>query len=144
MLREFLCIAGFKGIWEGTEGNNVDVNGDEDEPGDPLALTRSMWSLLLNNTLRWANEGWGAYINGNSALYMTAVLDKAEARESMGELIEWGNNLKAAAGKEDVLVIQDESDSFGHCFQKFADGNSAVSIFSRQLTSKHGTMKTVC
>ena len=107
------------------------MNGEGDKLDDPLALTRSLWALLVKHALQWAQEGWGAYVNANSALYLNPVLGKDDASASMRDLVEWGNSLKAAAaegtGKGEVLVIQDESDSWGQCFQKFADANAAVS-----------------
>jgi FAD/FMN-containing dehydrogenase len=108
------------------------ANGDGDESNDPLALTRSFWSLLVTHALRWVHEGWGAYVNANSALYLTPALGKEAAGESMQELVEWGMKLKAGAGEEEgkgVLVIQGEYDSWGHCYNTFADANSAVSPF---------------
>lgn len=94
-----------------------------------LALTRSFWSVLITHALRWAHEGWGGYVNANSALYLNPVLGKEESQESMRELVEWGQKLKASAGElgSGVVVLQGEYDSWGHFFSTFADANSAVS-----------------
>ncbi|KAF8517612.1 hypothetical protein JB92DRAFT_2905024 [Gautieria morchelliformis] len=124
-----MSMEGIKTISE--EAGKADknhVNGDGDESNDPLALTRSFWSLLVTHALRWVEEGWGAYVNANSALYLTPALGKEAAQESMRELVEWGKRLKAGAGEEEgkgVVVIQGEYDSWGHCYNTFADANSA-------------------
>lgn len=139
VITELLCGIGFNGVQadidqqDKSSGNNA---GDESD--DPLALTRSLWSLLINNAYRWAHEGWGAYVNANSALYLNPVLSKEEAQESMRELVEWGQALKAAAAKDgereakEVGVIQGEYNSWGHFFKTFADDNSAVSALANR------------
>lgn len=109
--------------------NKGDLGRDGHKPEDSLALTRSFWSVLITHALRWAHEGWGGYVNANSALYLNPVLGKEESQESMRELVEWGQRLKASAGElgSGVVVLQGEYGSWGHFFSTFADANSAVS-----------------
>jgi hypothetical protein len=139
--RDFSIVnAGFTG------NTGMEVKGDLSSDGhdseDPLPLTRSFWSLLITHALGWAREGWGAYVNANSALYINPVLGKEESQESMRELVEWGQRLKTSAGKlggqgkEGVVVIQGEYDSWGHFFSIFADGNSAVRLSIRHLRER--------
>ncbi|GJJ14555.1 hypothetical protein Clacol_008820 [Clathrus columnatus] len=99
-----------------------------DAEGEDLSLTQSMWSLLLNNSLRWAQEGWGGYVNGNSALYINPVLNQEDAKESMKPLVNWAARLRDSVPKEaqgDVLIIQGEFGTWGNFFNLFANDNSA-------------------
>lgn len=102
-----------------------------DAEGAELGLTRSLWSTLLNNSLEWAQQGWGGYVTGNSALYINPVLNQDEAKESMKPLVEWATQLRESVPvqvQKDVKIVQGEFGTWGHFFDIFADGNSAVSI----------------
>lgn len=92
-------------------------------------LTRSLFSLILENSLGWAKEGWGGYITANSAIYLTPMLGKRAAVKSMQPLADWAQRLKSAVHeeqKEGIVLIQGEYGSWMRFFRVFADGNAAV------------------
>jgi len=96
---------------------------------DPLAVTRSLFSVLFDNSVRWATEGWGGYVTGNSALFITPALDKDAAMESMEPLVNWTKLLKESVvedQKKQILLVQGEYGTWSHFFGIFADQNAAV------------------
>lgn len=104
-----------------------------DVEGRDLSLTRSLWSVLLNNSLQWAQEGWGGYVTANSALYINPVLNNDDAKESMKSLVEWASQLRDSLPTQiqnNVSVIQGEFGTWYHFFSMFADNNSAVSTMN--------------
>lgn len=99
-----------------------------DAEGRDLSLTRSLWSVLLNNSLKWAQDGWGGYVTGNSALYINPVLSNDEAKESMKPLVDWASQLRSSLTTQmqnNVTIVEGEFGTWYHFFSMFADDNSA-------------------
>lgn len=88
------------------------------------SLTKSLWSLLVDNGLTWANEGWGGLSNAQVAAYVNPKLSKADAEKSMAPLISFGKQL----GNEASVVVR-EFPSWGSFFETFAQTYVAVSAF---------------
>lgn len=89
--------------------------------------TNSLWSLIIENSLKWTEEGWGSFIAANSALFVTPALDSSAAKESMAPLLEFGRALNES-GIQGVQVISAEFPSWGAFFNTFAGTDSAVSV----------------
>ncbi|KAI5122815.1 hypothetical protein M0805_000157 [Coniferiporia weirii] len=87
-------------------------------------LTKSLWSVVVENSLRWAEEGWGAFVTSDSALFVTPALNNSAANVSMLPLLELGNSFKTA-GVEGVEVVFSEFPSWGEFFNTFAGTGSA-------------------
>src|SRR5882724_6801982 len=91
----------------------------------------------MAHALQWMQDGWGMYINADSAVYVNLVLGHEAAGRSIWPLIAlgecgWGGEGKATrgggAGKEGVVVVQGEYDSWEHFYERFVDGDLAVSL----------------
>ncbi|KAI0263997.1 hypothetical protein BC834DRAFT_885007 [Gloeopeniophorella convolvens] len=100
-----------------------------------LVRTASLWAILVENAERWAGEGWGAFVTGESVLYLTPVLDAASAAASMRPLIDFGKQLQAA-GVPGAAVNVLEFPSWGTFFNTFADTNSADIGMNLALASR--------
>jgi hypothetical protein len=98
-------------------------------PTGNITLTEEFWRIIIENSLRWANEGYGAFVTAQSALYVTPILSKDEARRTMKPLVGYGNGLRDR-GFEGVKVLELEFKSWGSFFNTFAGTESAVSLIS--------------
>ncbi|KAF8586167.1 FAD-binding domain-containing protein [Ramaria rubella] len=85
--------------------------------------THAFWSLLLTHATTWAQDGWGAYITANSALYVNPVLGKEEAGASIKPLVEWAQEMKK--GAQGVVVVEQTYGSWAECYNVFVNDNSA-------------------
>ncbi|KAL7283963.1 hypothetical protein ACG7TL_001235 [Trametes sanguinea] len=47
------------------------------------------YTLMVNNSYRWANEGWGGHIFGPSLIHVNPLLSNVEAEKSMGSAIDF-------------------------------------------------------
>ncbi|KAJ8482846.1 hypothetical protein ONZ45_g14800 [Pleurotus djamor] len=63
--------------------------------GTQSNITRDMFTVMVNNTVRWAEEGWGGIANGFTAIYINPLLSPEQAAVSMKPLIDFGNNASA-------------------------------------------------
>lgn len=57
-------------------------------------LTEALWTILIDNGLKWAKEGWGGYATSELAILVSPVSDKAQAAKSMAPLLEFGQQLQ--------------------------------------------------
>lgn len=94
-------------------------------PSRNASWTRDLWSIVLDNGLRWAEEGWGSFLTGESALFVTPALDSVTAHNSMLPLLDYGDKLKDE-GVNEVRVIFAEFSTWGKFFNTFAGTDSAV------------------
>ncbi|KAJ7145103.1 hypothetical protein C8R43DRAFT_1012823 [Mycena crocata] len=58
-------------------------------------LTKELYSNMIDNGLKWAGDGYGGYVSGGTAVYLTPKLTAAEHAASMAPLIEFGQRLNA-------------------------------------------------
>ncbi|KAH8114550.1 hypothetical protein DFH11DRAFT_1767528, partial [Phellopilus nigrolimitatus] len=100
-----------------------------------MTSTRAMWSLIIENSLRWTEEGWGSFVNADSALFVTPALNNSAANTSMAPLTEFGNALKAN-GVDGVEVISAEFPSWGTFFNTFSGTDSATIGANLALASR--------
>ncbi|KAJ7272964.1 hypothetical protein C8J57DRAFT_1063477 [Mycena rebaudengoi] len=67
-------------------------------------LTRELYSIMLENGLHWADDGYGGYVSGGTAIYLTPKLSAAQHLVSMKPLIDFGKRLNATgAGQLNIL-----------------------------------------
>lgn len=88
--------------------------------------TKKFWSVILDNSLQWTQEGWGSAIDSTSAIFITPWLNSSAAQTSMHQLLEFGYTLNAS-GSEGAEVIIREFPSFGSFFSYFYATEAAVS-----------------
>lgn len=94
-----------------------------------IKRTRNLWSILVDNAIKWADEGWGGFVNGQSAIYINPKLSKEEAAKSMAPLTNFGKKLvesERKAGRNETQVQVLEFPSWGTFFDAFASTDSAV------------------
>lgn len=90
-----------------------------------VTSTRDMWSIVVDQSLKWAEEGWGSFLTGESALFVTPTLNSTTAAASMEPLIDFGNKL-TADNVPNVTVLLQEFPSWASFFNTFANTDSAV------------------
>ncbi|KAJ6545042.1 FAD-binding domain-containing protein [Mycena vulgaris] len=66
--------------------------------------TKELYSTMIDNGLKWADDGYGGYVSGGTAVYLTPKLTAAEHAASMAPMIDFGKRLNATgAGVYQVL-----------------------------------------
>ncbi|KAJ7822099.1 hypothetical protein B0H14DRAFT_2370924 [Mycena olivaceomarginata] len=58
-------------------------------------LTEELYSTMIDNGLKWADDGYGGYVSGGTAVYLTPKLTAAEHTASMAPMIDFGKRLNA-------------------------------------------------
>ncbi|KAF5361121.1 hypothetical protein D9758_009078 [Tetrapyrgos nigripes] len=97
--------------------------------------TKQMWSIMIQNGLRWAQEGWGGVASSSAVIYIIPghLMSKEDAARSMEPLIELGKgvrkdweaanpNANSTTGPQVVLT---DFPSWGTFFDWFASENVA-------------------
>ncbi|EIM92699.1 FAD-binding domain-containing protein [Stereum hirsutum FP-91666 SS1] len=51
--------------------------------------SREWFEIVVNNSLRWGNEGWGGHIGGNTLIHVNPLLTLAEANTSMKKAVDF-------------------------------------------------------
>ncbi|KAJ7813344.1 hypothetical protein B0H14DRAFT_3750618 [Mycena olivaceomarginata] len=57
-------------------------------------LTAELWTVLADNGLKWAADGWGGFSMAELAILVNPVFDPVQAAASMAPLIDFGHRLK--------------------------------------------------
>ncbi|KAJ7848173.1 hypothetical protein B0H14DRAFT_3108904 [Mycena olivaceomarginata] len=57
-------------------------------------LTAELWTILADNGLKWAADGWGGFSMTELAILVNPVLDPVQAAASMAPLIDFGHRLQ--------------------------------------------------
>ncbi|EPQ50955.1 FAD-binding domain-containing protein [Gloeophyllum trabeum ATCC 11539] len=99
------------------------------------SLTHDLWSILIENGLKWADEGWGGFANGESAIYISPNLDTVRANVSMAPLIAFGERIKHDGIHGATLTVL-EFPTWGTFFNAFAGDNSAAIGVNLALASR--------
>ncbi|KAJ6561918.1 hypothetical protein B0H19DRAFT_1233749 [Mycena capillaripes] len=73
-------------------------------PSPSSNLTEELYSIMINNGLKWADDGYGGYVSGGTAVYLTPKLTPSEHAASMAPMIDFGKRLNASgAGVYELL-----------------------------------------
>lgn len=75
--------------------------------------------ILVNNAVKWAHEGWGGHINGNSLINVTPLLSLSEAKESLAEVV-------AYAKSQGGTAVIEEFPSWYAFYEKYVVPNSVT------------------
>ena len=89
-------------------------------------VTRQLWSLLVNNGIQLANDGWGGLENSETTIYISPTLSKGNVANSIAPLIQFGQGLVDAKVVGSNLVITTFS-SYGTFFNFLAASKVVVS-----------------
>ncbi|KXN87816.1 hypothetical protein AN958_08089 [Leucoagaricus sp. SymC.cos] len=105
-------------------------------PGNTSA-TREMWTIMAENGLKWAGEGWGGFSTANVVIYLNPKLSSNEAQASMAPLLQFGKRLQAMNATATTLIIT-EFPSWHAFFEVFtsqfvAEVGSSLAIASRLI-----------
>jgi hypothetical protein len=93
-------------------------------------LTERLWTILVDNGVKWANDGWGGLANSRTAVYITPTLSKDDAASSMAPLIQFGQELVDMQVEGAQLRVT-TFPSFGTFFNFFANSEVAVGTLLR-------------
>ncbi|KAF7593648.1 hypothetical protein BBP40_011053 [Aspergillus hancockii] len=91
--------------------------------------------ILVNNTVKWAYEGWGGHIKGNSLINVTPLLSLSEAKESLAEVVAY---VKSQGG----TTVIEELSSWYAFYQKYVVSN-AVTVGNTHFPATRLIPKTV-
>lgn len=102
-------------------------------PAPNRTLTDELWSIMADNALQWAAEGWGGFSMSEIAILVNPVLDAKRAASSMKPLIDFGERLQrdGVSGAQTVITT---FPSFLAFFNAFTSEHVAVSHY---LTGPH-------
>ncbi|KAF5377947.1 hypothetical protein D9615_006755 [Tricholomella constricta] len=99
------------------------------------ARTNELWSILADNGLQWADEGWGGFSTSGIAILINPGSNKEAASKSMEPLVDFGRRLQRE-GVASAQVIQTEFPSWGTFFDMFTKDHVAVVGSSLALASR--------
>jgi hypothetical protein len=97
-------------------------------PGNST-LNSEMWTILADNGLTWAYEGWGGYSTSGTAILLNPNSTQQQAAASMAPLIAFGQQLVAAKVPGAQLVVT-EFPSWKAFFDLFTQQQDAVRYHS--------------
>ncbi|KAL1723573.1 hypothetical protein EV715DRAFT_191128 [Schizophyllum commune] len=103
-------------------------------PAGDKELSRRLWSVMVANGVRWAEEGWGANAVANFAVYVNPKLDKEAAAKSMEPLLNFQKQLESEGHNATVLLV--EAPSWGTFFEAFSTAHVAAVGNSLALASR--------
>ncbi|KAJ8509288.1 hypothetical protein ONZ45_g8527 [Pleurotus djamor] len=109
-------------------------------PGVPSNLTRDLFTVIVSNTVRWADEGWGGIANAHTAIYVNPLLTPEQGAVSMKPLIDFGHKMqegmKSTSDSGSARVVVTEFKSWGTFFNVFANSFVASVGHSLALASR--------
>ncbi|KAF7360418.1 FAD-binding domain-containing protein [Mycena venus] len=85
--------------------------------------TRGFYEVLVENSVRWAEQGFGGYIEPFQALYVTPKLNSTESAATMKPLFDYVTSL--APTDPGVQILSTELPSYGAFFQNFLANSGA-------------------
>ncbi|KAF8190333.1 FAD-binding domain-containing protein [Mycena galopus ATCC 62051] len=85
--------------------------------------TRGFYEVLVNNSVRWAEQGFGGYIEPFQALYVTPKLNSTESAATMQPLFDYVTAL--APTDPGVQILSTELPSYGAFFENFIANSGA-------------------
>ncbi|KAF8134776.1 FAD binding domain-containing protein [Mycena galopus ATCC 62051] len=67
-------------------------------------FTEELYSIMLDNGLNWADDGYGGYVSGGTAVYLTPKLTPEEHAAAMAPMVDFGQRLNASGAGTYELV----------------------------------------
>jgi hypothetical protein len=93
--------------------------------GPTAEINRELWTILVDNGLKWADEGWGGFSTSGVAILINPKISKDKAASSMDPLVQFGKRLQIE-GVTGAQVIVTEFPSWGSFFDAFTKDHVAV------------------
>ncbi|KAJ7801760.1 hypothetical protein B0H14DRAFT_2528843 [Mycena olivaceomarginata] len=104
------------------------------------ALTAELWTILADNGLKWAADGWGGFSMAELAILVNPVLDPVQAAASMAPLIDFGHRLQqdGVPGAQTVVTTFPSFLEFFDAFtlEHVASVGTSIAIASRLVDKK--------
>ncbi|KAJ7321708.1 hypothetical protein DFH08DRAFT_712871 [Mycena albidolilacea] len=104
-------------------------------PAPNRTLTDELWSIMADNALEWAAEGWGGFSMSEIAILVNPVLDAKRAVSSMKPLIDFGERLQRdrVSGAQTVVTTLPSFLAFFNAFtlEHVASVGTSLAIASR-------------
>ncbi|KAF9561756.1 FAD-binding domain-containing protein [Agrocybe pediades] len=100
-----------------------------------VETTKELWSVLIDNGLSWAKDGWGGLSMAHVAWMINPVLNKEEAEVSMAPLLQFGQEMERRNVPGFKLIVT-EFPSWGTFFETFTRNYAAVTSASFALSSR--------
>lgn len=97
-------------------------------PPSNSTLNKELWTILADNGLTWAKEGWGGFSTSGVAILINPNSTRQAATTSMAPLITFGQGL-IAANVTGVQLLVTEFPSWMAFFDVFASSHVAVRFF---------------
>ncbi|GLB33561.1 putative oxygen-dependent FAD-linked oxidoreductase family protein [Lyophyllum shimeji] len=82
------------------------------------STTQELWTILAENGLKWAEEGWGGFSQAGIAIMINPRLSQNETATSMAPLIEFGQRLQNE-GVANASTVVTQFPTFGTFFNAF-------------------------
>jgi hypothetical protein len=83
--------------------------------------TREFFEIIVNNSVQWANEGWGGHVNDGAFIYVNPLLSLKDATTSLQPLINYVQSLNGS-------VVVETSPTWLSFFTKYVIPRSAVCV----------------
>lgn len=87
--------------------------------------TQEMWSILVDNGLRWADDGWGGFSTAETVILINPRLNKYDAALSAAQLIDFGKRFQDSGAFSAQLLVT-EFPSWAAFFEAFTSQHVAV------------------
>ncbi|EAU86312.2 FAD binding domain-containing protein [Coprinopsis cinerea okayama7 len=97
-----------------------------------ITRTSEAWSILAENGLKWADDGWGGYSFAGTIYLVNPKLDAEEAASSLAPLIEFGERIMRE-GTGSATLLTKEYPTFGSFYAEFSAQTSGGAPGSRSL-----------
>jgi hypothetical protein len=97
-------------------------------PGNST-LNSELWTILADNGLAWADEGWGGFSTSSVAIFLNPNSTTGQAATSMAPLIAFGQRLVAAKVPGAQLIVT-AFPSWKSFFDTFTQQHVAVRYYS--------------
>ncbi|KAF9046193.1 FAD binding domain-containing protein [Panaeolus papilionaceus] len=104
-------------------------------------LTKELWTIMADNSLKWSNDGWGGWSMANVAVLINPKLTADQAKESMKPLIDLGQRLQSE-GVDGLSFVVTTFPSWGVFFSVFtkdfvASVGTSLAIASRLISKSN-------
>lgn len=86
-----------------------------------------MWSILTDNGLTWADDGWGGFSTSQTVILINPKLTPDEAAASAAPLVDFGMRLQNL-GVAGASLLVTEFPTWGSFFEAFVSQNVAVRL----------------
>ncbi|KAJ7089096.1 hypothetical protein C8R44DRAFT_648958 [Mycena epipterygia] len=104
-------------------------------------LTAELWTIMADNGLKWAADGWGGFSMAEIVILVNPVLDPVQAAASMAPLIAFGQRLQqdGIAGAQTLVTTFPTFLSFFNAFtlEHVASVGTSIALASRLVNKSN-------